>query len=104
MNNRNEKWIFGLRNITLPKKFININKRFVKHVEILFTYHFPAEYDDYENYPEGLFLGERGGKLKARIHLCSLQALVPVADDWYSLGHEGHCRDTYGRLTHYEVR
>jgi len=81
MNNRNVKWVFDLGNITLPKKCINMNKRFVKHVEILFTYHFPAECNDYESCPEGLFLGERGGKLKARIHLWSLQMLAPVADD-----------------------
>lgn len=33
MNNRKDKCIFGLGSIALPKKFININKHFAKHVE-----------------------------------------------------------------------
>lgn len=73
--------MFGLGSIAFPEKVININKCFVKHVEILFAYHFPAEYNDYENYAEGLFLRERGGKLKASIHLYCVQTLVRVTDD-----------------------
>lgn len=54
------KLIFGLGSLRLPKKFININKGFVEQVEILFALNFPAEEMDYEHFPGGLVLRERG--------------------------------------------